>query len=310
MKFKEILKNFLGGFGIGVGAAIPGVSGGTIAVILKVYEKIIESVSGIFKHFVKSIKVLIPVLIGVVVALIPMMILMDNALNNFVFGIVCVFAGFILGSFPSVLDEVKGQSIQKKDIIFLVIAFIIALGLGLLSLFLGEKSDVSSQFANPQPWFYIVMIPVGVLASSALVIPGISGGMILLLIGFYKPLVQDTVTIMKECLHGDWSRFGPIAGLLACFVVGVLLGFFLISKIMNILFKKYHKTTFYGIIGFISGSFIALFFNNEIGQYYKLWMSGGQGALSMQVEIILGVVLFVIATVLGYLLVRLQRKQN
>ncbi|MCQ2814875.1 MAG: DUF368 domain-containing protein [Bacilli bacterium] len=310
MKFKEILKNFLGGFGIGVGAAIPGVSGGTIAVILKVYEKIIESVSGIFRHFVKSIKVLIPVLIGVVIALIPMMILMDNALNNFVFGIVCVFAGFILGSFPSVLDEVKGQSVQKKDIIFLIIAFIIALGLGLLSLFLGEKADVSSQFANPQPWFYIVMIPVGVLASSALVIPGISGGMILLLIGFYKPLVQDTVTIMKECLHGDWSRFGPIAGLLVCFVVGVLLGFFLISKIMNILFKKYHKTTFYGIIGFISGSFIALFFNNEIGQYYKLWMSGGQGALSMQVEIILGVVLFVIATVLGYLLVRLQRKQD
>ena len=113
MKIKEWFKTLLAGAAIGVGSSIPGVSGGTIAVILGVYEKLIWAVSSIFKAFKKSIIYLLPMVIGMVLALIPMIYLMDKALNYFLFGIVCLFAGFIVGSITGITDEVKDKPIKK-----------------------------------------------------------------------------------------------------------------------------------------------------------------------------------------------------
>ena len=133
MNVKEWFKTLLAGMGIGLGSAIPGVSGGTIAVILKVYEKILWAISNIFKEFKRAVIYLLPVLLGVVLAVIPTLYLMDKALNGFLFGIICLFAGFIIGSIPGITDEVKGQIIKKWHIITLVIALLVAVGLGVAS---------------------------------------------------------------------------------------------------------------------------------------------------------------------------------
>ena len=91
---KTLLKRLLAGIGIGIGSAIPGVSGGTIAVIFGVYEKIVWAVSNLFKFFKEAFRVLLPTLLGLVLALIPTVYLMDKALYGFVFGVICIFAGF------------------------------------------------------------------------------------------------------------------------------------------------------------------------------------------------------------------------
>ena len=225
MNVKEWFKTLLAGMGIGVGSAIPGVSGGTIAVILKVYEKILWAISNIFKQFKRAVIYLIPVLLGVVLALIPTIYLMDKALNGFLFAIICLFAGFIVGSIPGITDEVKGEPIKKAHIIALVVAFIIAIGIGVASVLI--KADVSSIMVNPKWWVYIILIPVGVLASTALVVPGLSGSMILLVIGFYKPLIGNTVEVVRQCLlENNWSNLGQQVGILACFAIGVIIGFY------------------------------------------------------------------------------------
>ena len=77
---------------------------------------------------------------------------------------------------------------------------------------------------------------------------------------------------------------------------------------MNYILDKYHDITFYGILGFVIGSIIALFINYEIWNYYQLWASGGQGFLKKEIEIPLGIALFIIAMVLSYLLVRYENK--
>ena len=291
---------------IGFGSAVPGVSGGTIAVILGVYEKIIWAVSNILKHFKEAFRVLLPTLLGVVVALVPTIYLMDKALNGLLFAVICIFAGFIIGSIPGIKDEVKDVKPTFKHIIAIVVAALVAIGLGVGSVL--AKADVSSYFYSTPVWFYFVLIPVGFVASVALVVPGLSGGMILLLIGFYTPLIEYTTGTIKNCLNGDWSSFGNLVGLLGCFLIGVLLGFYLISKLMHFLLSKYHNVTFYAIIGFVVGSVIALFFNFEIYQYYLLWAYGGQGYLKLYIEIPLGVVLLVGAIIGSYLLVRYKRK--
>lgn len=306
MKVKEWFKQLLVGIGIGIASAIPGVSGGTIAVILKVYEKIVWAVSNIFKSFKRAVVILIPILIGIVIGVIPMIILMDKALQGFVFGVICIFAGFITGSIPKITDEIKGVSPKAIHIIVLILGILVAVGLGVGSIF--AKTDLSAQFASPKIWFYFVLIPVGVVASFALVVPGISGSMLLILLGFYKPLVNSTVTVAKECFSGDWSHFGTQMGLLACFAVGVIVGFFAISKLMNYLLSKYHDVTFFGILGFIIGSDVALFLNYEVWEYYIKWSNGVPMPLQKEVEIPLGIALLIICAVAAYLFVRYQRK--
>ena len=307
MKIKEWFKTFFAGMAIGVSSSIPGVSGGTIAVILKVYERLLWSISNLFKAFKKAIIYLVPILLGVIVAMIPTMYLMDKALNGFLFAIVSLFAGFIIGSIPGITDEVKGTPIKKSHIIALVASLLLAVGLGIASVL--AKADVTSLLIDPKWWVYLILIPVGFIASIALVVPGLSGGMLLLLLGFYKPLISSTVDVAKECLTGDWSNFGHQIGILACFGVGVIIGFYIISKIMHFLLSKYRVTTFYAIIGFVIGSTIALYFNYEIYEYYVAWSTNAPMAVPMYIEIPVGVILLIVGLIGSYMLVRYKRKQ-
>lgn len=308
MKVKNWLKSLLAGIGIGVASAVPGVSGGTIAVILKVYEKLIWAVANIFKEFKRAIIILIPIILGLIIGFIPAFFLMYEALKGFVFGVICIFAGFIIGSFPQITKEVKNVEPSKKQIIILVITFVLTVLIGVLSIVI--KADVSSLFDDPKWWLYIVVIPVGILASIALVVPGISGGMILILVGFYAPLITKTGEIVKECFSGNWSHFGSQVGIICCFAVGVIVGFFIVSKLMDRLLGKYRTTTFFGIIGFVLGSIIALFLNFEIWQYYLNWSTGGQGFVAKEIEIPLGIALLVIVAVLSYLLTKYLEKKT
>lgn len=308
MKKKTWLKTLLSGIAIGIGSAIPGVSGGTIAVIFNVYQKIISAVSNIFKKFKESIIILLPVIIGLIIGLIPTIILVDKCLEKFLFGLICIFAGFIIGSIPKINSEVKNVKPSKNHIITFIITFLIVVALGVGSVL--AKADVSAQFANPNWWFYLILIPVGFVASIALVVPGVSGGMILVLLGFYAPLIESTVSVAKQCIHGNWSLFGQQIGMLACFAIGVVGGFIVVSKIMNKLLTKHHDITFYGILGFIIGSIISLFINNQIWNYYKLWSNGGQGYLNMKIEIPIGIVLIFICAIGSYLLVKYSEKNQ
>lgn len=304
---KNWFKTLLSGMAIGFGSAVPGVSGGTIAIIFGVYNKIIWAVSNIFKHFKKAFRVLLPTLLGVVLALIPTIYLMDKALNGFVFGVICIFAGFIIGSIPGIKDEVKEVKPNHKHFIILIISAMVAIGLGVASVL--AKADVSYYFYNTPVWFYFLLIPVGFIASVALVVPGLSGGMLLLLMGFYSPLISYTTDTIKACFQaGSWSHFGSLIGILGCFLIGVLVGFYFISKLMHYLLSKYHDFTFYSIIGFVLGSVPALYFNFKIYAYYESWASGVYIYMPMYVEIPIGAVLLIAATIGSYLLVRYKRK--
>lgn len=92
----------------------------------------------------------------------------------------------------------KNKERKSSYIVILIITLFIALGLGIASALLGNKINLDNHFIHPEWWFYLILIPVGFLAASALVIPGISGSMILLILGFYTPLLKYTVAWCKE----------------------------------------------------------------------------------------------------------------
>lgn len=309
------IKRLLAGMGIGVGAAIPGVSGAAIAVIFHVYEDIIEAVNNFRKKFGYSIKVLIPILLGIIIAVIPCIIVFSWAFEHIMFILLSVFAGFLLGSLPGITDEVKGKKPTKKQWIIIIIAILFVIGLGVASVFLGPQINLNSTFDEMPIWLYFVLIPVGALAAVALTVPGLSGSLILLVIGFYRPLVDHAKNWGKELIHGNFVNTGHLLLMILCFGIGCIIGVVIVSKVMTYLLKKDHDSTYFGIIGFVIGSLFVLFFNYEIYNYYLNWASEPlpvgvniNPLLSMPIEIIIGIVILIAATIGSYLLVRYQRK--
>ena len=313
MKF---LKRFLAGMGIGTGAAIPGVSGAAIAVIFKVYEDIIQAVNSFRKQFGYSIKVLIPILLGIICAVIPCIYLFSLAFEHLMFVLISIFAGFLIGSLPSITDKVKGIKPNIVQIMLIITGFLFVITLGVLSVAFGDKMNIGGLFININQnwWLYLVLIPVGVLAAVALTVPGLSGSLILLVIGFYRPLVDSVKTWASNCVHGDWSMIGPLLGVIGCFGLGCLIGVVLVSKVMNILLKKYRDSTFFTIIGFISGSILVLFFNYDIFNYYLNWAGHSfpniNPVLPIYMELPIGIVVMMLCAFGSYMLVRLERKNR
>ena len=315
MKIKEWFRRLVAGLAIGTGAAIPGVSGAAIAVIFRVYEDIIGAVNNFRKKFGWAITVLIPILIGILIAVAICIILFHLAFRHLMFVLMCVFAGFLIGSFPGITDEVKNE---KKDLnawIFIGIGALFVIALGIASVVVGINGfTVATLFSDPIPWWlYLVLIPVGAVAAVALTVPGLSGSLILLILGFYRPLVDNAETWAKELVHGNFNHTLPLIGVIGCFGIGCLIGVVVVSKIMNILLKKYRKDTFFTIIGFISGSVFVLFFNYEIFTYYQAWagqaVEGIEQIMPMWLEMIVGFIVLALCAFLSYLLVRYQRKR-
>ena len=321
MKVKEWFRKLVAGLAIGAGAAIPGVSGAAIAVIFHVYEDIIGAVNNFRKKFGWAIKVLIPILLGILVAVVACIIIFSYAFEYLMFVLICVFAGFLIGSFPGITDEVKGEKITKKNGLLIAVGALFVIALGVLNIIAGLNDFSVNDLFLPQPawWLYLLLIPVGAVAAVALTVPGLSGSLILLILGFYRPLVDNAKGWASEMIkQGDFSHTGALFGVLGCFAVGCLIGVVLVSKIMNILLKKCRKETFFVIIGFIAGSILVLFANSNIVDYYQTWANPEYGnnpnvnihpVLPMWLEIIIGVLVLALCAFLSYRLVVAQRKR-
>ena len=312
---KKFFKRMFAGMAIGVGAAIPGVSGAAVALIFRIYEDLINAVNSFRKHIKESIIVLLPILIGIVLAVIPCIYLFSLAFEHLMFILISMFVGFLVGSLPSVTDEIKGLKPNKKYVTIFIVAILFVAAMGVGSVFLGPQINLDAQFDEMPVWLYFVLIPVGVAAAVALSVPGLSGSLILLVIGFYRPLVDHTRGWAGDIVKtGDWSNFGKLIGMLGCFAVGCLIGVVLISKLMRMLLDKHHDSTYVAITGFIIGSIFALYFNYEIYNYYLNW--AGQsfvGAdinpiMPIYIEIPVGILITGLCAFGSYQIVRYQRK--
>lgn len=302
-KFVNWLIDVARGAAIGIACIIPGVSGGTMAVLTKCYDKLIGAISTLFKNFVKSFLILLPLGVGIIIGVAVGYLGVRAAFTYILFSIVALFFGLILGSVPSISEEVRGKPVKKSYIITFVISLVFVLGIALTSFLINLNAgySVANLFADPKWYLYVLMIPVGVIGSFALVTPGISGSMLLLVIGFYKPIL-DTI---HDLVHG--GNIGSNIGLLACFIVGIILGFFFISKLMKYLLDKHRVITFYAILGFIIGSLPALFLNVDI------WYGnadGYAGIISNPVELALGIPLLIAGALVTYFVLRLLDKKE
>lgn len=250
MKVKEFFKSFGMGAGIGIAMIIPGVSGGTIAVLFNVYDKLIGAISDLRRDFKNSFFYLLPVVLGALVGIAAMYFPLKYAIKYAPIPTILLFAGLMVGSCPKLFKDTYKRGFKLTDIIAAVLPFALVVGVCFIPS-LGQ-ADLSS--AMPV-WGYFVLILIGAVASCALVVPGVSGSLLLLIFGYYQPVLDTVSSLLTD--------FGHSLLVLALFAVGLIVGFFTIAKLMKFLLKRFPRGTSWAILGFVFGSVPAIFLTEE-----------------------------------------------
>lgn len=263
MKIKNWFLDVLKGASLGLGM-IPGVSAGTMALITGIYKRLIEGISNLFKSFKKSFFSLLPLGIGAIISVLVITIGVHYGFHYAPVAIVSLFAGVVLGFSPLITKEVKNQKKTAKTILIIVLSAIFAALIGVLSVLskFYWNLDLEGSFERGDWWVYIAVFVAGFIAAAACIVPGISGSMILFIFGLYTPILN--VFIGSGSMFHNHERIGSGVGIFCSLFFGIILGFLLTSKAMKKLLEDHRDVTFDIVIGFVFGSVISMFFNQEM----------------------------------------------
>ena len=278
-KIKDILRGVM----IGISNIIPGVSGGTMMVSMGIYDKIISSITSLPKHFIRSFKTLLPYGIGMVIGIVGLSFFIEQLFTGFPLETAMAFVGLIFGGIPMIMKKVKTKQRDFVGIMLLLLFFALILGMG----FLGDNHINRSIELNFTQG--VIIFLVGIIAAATMVIPGVSGSMILLLLGYYNPILSLVNQTVKAMISFDIQLIIQNGLMLAPFAIGVIIGIFVVAKLIEYLLSKFEQRTYYAILGLIIASpFVVL---KEIG------------ISTIQVSsVLLGVITFTIGFVMAYYL--------
>lgn len=255
-----MIKNLLKGMVMGMANIIPGVSGGTMAVSMGIYDKLIHCLTHLFKEFKESIRFVLPILIGMGIALVGLSFIITPAFEHFPLQTNGLFIGLIVGGLPAVWKKVKGNTIKISHIIAFLVFFAIVIGMAALGETEGKAADLTLSL-----WSVIKLFLVGVLASATMVVPGVSGSMMLLVIGYYNPIVATIKELVEALVSFRIPEILRCCGILIPMGIGVLIGIFAIAKVIEIIFEKFPMQAFWAIIGLIVASPFAILMVSELG---------------------------------------------
>ncbi len=249
---KKFIVTALQGFCMALADSVPGVSGGTVAFILGYYEKFINSLNALVsKDSDKkgALKFLGKLGVGWAIGLILASLVLSSVFETHIYAISSLFIGFILFAIPSIIKEEKDTLKGKYQyLIFTVIGIAVVALLTFFNPTSGGGINVDINSLNIGICIYAFV--VGMVAISAMILPGISGSTILLIFGLYIPIINS----IKEVLHLQ-LEYLPI---LIVFGFGVLAGIALIIKLVKKALDKYRTQTVYTVIGLMIGSLYAI----------------------------------------------------
>lgn len=247
-KFLLVIKGAI----IGVANIIPGVSGGTLAITMGLYEKLINAINTFFKNFKENVKFLFPIGIGAVLGLLLVSKLIVYVLDSFPVQTNIFFSGLILGGVPMLWKKVKDKEKNSSNIIVFLVVFSL-----LVVLTFVKNSNNLVSFNNLDIMGYFLLFIVGIIAAATMVIPGISGSFVLMLLGYYRPILDiiNELTKFYKMSFIDVFNSGLI---LLPFGIGIIIGVLLIAKLIEYLLNKFEVKTYYAILGFVLGSVLMI----------------------------------------------------
>ena len=235
----NILLNIVKGICVGGSMLIPGVSGGSMAMILGIYNELISAVSSFFRDKKRSIALIGPFVIGSFIGILlfskPLLYLTDK----YTFPMMYFFVGAVIGSIPMIYKQAEIKKVSIESILYIILGMIIVF---LISLIPKELFDVN---LNNGIKDYFILIIAGIVAAVALVLPGISVSYMFLVLGMY----EETIKAIDELYIPYLIPLG----------IGLIIGIILTTKILEKAMTLYRKATYLIILGFVIGSVIEVF---------------------------------------------------
>lgn len=260
------LIDVLKGMVMGIANIIPGVSGGTMAVTMGIYDKMIKAVNNLFKKLKESILILLPLFLGMGIGIVGLSFIIEYLLDKHPLQTNSLFIGLIIGGVPLIYDKIK-SSAQKNgkkifgiaEIVVFIIFFAIIVGMQLMS----GSEDVQGVIPiNAAEMIKLFLI--GMVASATMIIPGVSGSMLLMILGYYYPILKTINQTLAALKDFDINEIVHGVIILAPFGIGVIVGVFAVAKLITFLFENFEKITYFGILGLIMASPIAILLNTDI----------------------------------------------
>ncbi len=253
-----MLKLIFQGMAVGIANIIPGVSGGTMMVAMGLYDKLIHSITHLKSEFKQALKLLVPIFLGAGIAIVGLSRLFEYLLENHPIPTNFAFCGLIAGSLPFIVKKVKGHTVTIGKLIPFVIFFGVVILMAIMGENAGTAADVSISVIN-----LVKLFAVGIIAAATMVVPGVSGSMILMLLGYYDVILMLINDFVDAVLAFNLSEIFRLVFILAPFGIGVIVGIFLIAKLIEFIFAKAEVHAYYAIIGLILASPIAILLNTD-----------------------------------------------
>ncbi len=223
----QFLYRILQGALIGLGAVLPGISGGVLSVIFGIYKPIMELLSNPFKNFKSHVPPLIPVFIGGVIGFLGVANVLAFFLEKYPDPSVCVFIGLITGMLPSLFREAGERGRGKGSFISMIICMIV-----IFSILIGLQ--MFSIEVTPNSFWYLFC---GFCLALSVIAPGMSFSTLLMPLGLYTPFVDGIG-------HFDMGILLP-AG------IGAVVTVLCLARAINALFDNFYSVAFHGIIGIV-----------------------------------------------------------
>lgn len=275
-----MIKSFFKGVVIGIANIVPGVSGGTMMVSMGIYDRLIHCITHLFSEFKKSVLFLLPIAVGMVVAIAASSFGLTYLFEHFPIQTNLLFVGLILGGLPAVWKKVKGKGIKGGHVAACVLFFALVVGMAAMGESEGQAADLSFSIVNA-----VILVGVGIITSATMVIPGVSGSMVLMLMGFYYPILNEVKDFFTALAAFDMEAIIAGCGILIPFGIGVVAGIFGIAKLVEIIFEKFPLYAYWAIIGLIVSSPIAILL---MGTFPALTaMSALTGVVALAVGIVI-----------------------
>ena len=256
---KTYLNQILRGAVIGVANIIPGVSGGTMMVSMGVYDTLIHSITHLFKQFWKSVKVLIPYAVGMLIGILAFASVISWGLENYELPTNTLFIGLILGGLGPLLHKIDRKKIGVGAIVSFIVLFALIIWLGLQNRDSIQNADSIEMNVGQA----VLLVLIGMVASGTMIIPGVSGSLVLMLLGNYKAVTGALKTFAHALLHFEFSAMGQPLLVLLPFLIGIVLGIFGVAKLIEWLTNRYPTATYCGVLGLVVASPVALLISTK-----------------------------------------------
>ena len=265
---------------IGLAVIVPGVSGSTIAIIFGLYTGMLYALGNILNDFRRCFAFLVPIGLGVIVGFVAGFLVIQRVFEAFLFQVICLFVGLMIGAVPALTKEIKGEKVTPSRAVLFAIGMLIPLAISVVSIILSSEDASSATYTDFPVSRIFAYLPLGFVVSVTQIVPGLSATAILMAFGQFKLILNS--------LHRDFIFENPQVLLLyAALGVGFVVGIVCVSRVFSWILAKYKATAFFMVIGLAFGSIASMFLNSDVYALYTQWAQTSVPLVDVAVSLVL-----------------------